>query len=71
MASQTAERVVPMPVQDLMRRMRAAEPVTILDARSPQAWDSSNDKVLGALRVDAEHFQASPDWSKDRLTVVY
>lgn len=71
MATRTAERVERIPVQDLIRRMSAAEPVTILDVRGAKAWSSSNLKIAGAVRADPADFHADPEWPRDQLTVVY
>jgi hypothetical protein len=56
---------------DLKSRLEAGEPATILDSRNPHAWQSSDVKVRGAIRIDAHNFHPDPGWPKDRLTVVY
>jgi rhodanese-related sulfurtransferase len=60
-----------MRVPDFISLVRSGKPVTILDVRSPKAWDSSDVKIQGAVRVDAEHPQVDPSWPKDHLTIVY
>jgi predicted sulfurtransferase len=67
-ATQTAPRIS---ARELQERLGAAEPVTVLDVRGQQAWDGSNEKVRGAIRVAPERFRAEPSWPKDRLKVAY
>ncbi len=38
-------------VADVRRKLNRGEVVTFLDVRSPQAWDSSDRKIAGALRA--------------------
>ena len=57
--------------EDLKARLQAGTPVTILDVRNPKAWESSNVKIRGARRVEAEKFRVDPSWPKNQLTVVY
>jgi len=45
--------------------------MTILDARAPSAWESSNMKIPGAIRVEADHVRPDPHWPRDQMTVVY
>jgi rhodanese-related sulfurtransferase len=56
---------------DLKARMEASEPVTVIDVRGKEPWESSDIKVRGAIRVDPYHFRIDPSWPKDRLTVLY
>ena len=56
---------------DLKTRLDAGEAATILDTRNPHAWQSSDVKIRGAIRVDAHDFRVDPAWPKDQLTVVY
>jgi hypothetical protein len=51
--------------------LKSGDAATILDVRNPKAWDASNVKIRGAVRIDPEHFVADPGWPRDRLTVVY
>jgi hypothetical protein len=37
-----------MSAEEVAARMEAGHPVTVLDARSPQAWGESRQKVRGA-----------------------
>lgn len=69
MTTQTASlRIGP---EDLRNRLEAGEQATILDVRNPQAWESSGEKIQGAVHVDPENFRADPVWPRDRLTVAY
>jgi rhodanese-related sulfurtransferase len=63
-----AARISP---RELKSRMDAGEPATILDVRNPKAWDSSDVKIRGAVRVSPDQPMVDPPWPKDRLTVVY
>jgi rhodanese-related sulfurtransferase len=63
-----AARISP---RELKSRMDASEPATILDVRNPKAWDSSDVKIQGAVRVSPDQPMVDPRWPKDRLTVVY
>jgi hypothetical protein len=69
--SSAATQVARITAPDLKTRLQAGEPATILDARQDKAWDSSDVKIRGAFRIDANHFQINPNWPKNRLTVVY
>jgi hypothetical protein len=60
-----------MSAEEVAARLEEGEPVTVLDARSPQAWGESRLKVRGAIRIDRDHLALDPSWPKDRLTVVY
>jgi hypothetical protein len=60
-----------MSAEEVVARMGAGQPVTALDARSPQAWGESRLKVRGAIRIDRDHLAIDPSWPRDRLTVVY
>jgi hypothetical protein len=57
--------------QAAANHVETGQPVTILDARSLQAWIESPLKVRGAIRIDREHFRIDPSWPKNQLTVVY
>jgi hypothetical protein len=42
-----------MSAEEVAARTEAGQPVTVLDARSPQAWGESRQKVRGAIRGHA------------------
>jgi rhodanese-related sulfurtransferase len=69
--SQTATQSLRMSPEDAKRRLEKDEAATILDARNPNAWDTSNVKMRGAIRVDPNRPHIDPAWPKDRLTLVY
>jgi hypothetical protein len=72
MAATTETQSVPrVGVEDLKEWVDAGRPATILDARGSQAWDSTNVKIRGAIRVDPKAFRVDPAWPKDQMTVVY
>jgi len=58
-------------VEKVVARMKAGEPMTVLDARSPKDWTESPLKVRGDIRIDRDRLHSDPSWPKDRLTVVY
>jgi hypothetical protein len=49
-------------VDALKRRLERGEAVTILDVRAPKAWESSNLKIRGAVRVDPDRVHVDPAW---------
>ncbi len=55
-------------VDDFKRRLEAGEPITVLDARNREPWDSSPIKIQGAIRWTGH---IDPAWPKRQLTVVY
>lgn len=57
--------------EEVAADMEAGRPVTVLDARSPQAWSDSRLKVRGDVRIDRDRLHIDPSWPKDRLTVIY
>ena len=69
--TQTVAPPLRISVDDLKRRLDAWESATLLDARTPDAWKSSDVKMQGAVRVDGPQVHADPSWPKDRLTVAY
>ena len=69
--TQATVRSLRMDAAEAKRRIESGEQATIVDVRSPQAWDSSNVKIVGAVRADAHHFRPDTSWPKDRLTLVY
>ena len=73
MASPTTRQAQTLRIdpQELKDRLTAGERVTILDARNPQAWAASDQKILGAVRMDPNQLQIDPSWPTDQLTVVY
>jgi len=60
-----------MHVEDFNLRLLSGEPITVLDARNEQDWESSQVKIRGAIRVQSAKWRPHPSWPKDRLMVVY
>jgi len=58
-------------VADFKGRLAAGEKATVLDVRGAAAWDSSNEKIPGAVRTTADQLRVDPSWPKSQLTVVY
>ena len=59
-------------ISEIKDRMRMGEDITIIDARSAEAWASSDVKAGGAIRVppdDAEKHIA--DVKRDSYVLVY
>jgi hypothetical protein len=58
--------------EEVKRRMDNGEPVLLIDTRSEHAWNESNMKLPGALRIHykdlEEHLDKLP---RDRLIVTY
>jgi rhodanese-related sulfurtransferase len=69
-ADPDAEPPARMSVEELLARLEAGQPVTVLDARNDEEWGRSGVKVRGAVRVDRDRLPAEP-LPKDRLTVAY
>jgi predicted sulfurtransferase len=58
-------------VEELKPRLLSDKPVTVLDARNDQAWESSPVKIRGAIRIQPANWHTDPSWPKDRCLVVY
>ncbi len=67
----TAGQTLRIRPEDLLRRMQAGEPVTIVDGRNPQAYLASKEKIRGAFRIEPDQFHVDPNWPKNQLTVAY
>ena len=58
--------------QEVKRRMDAGEPLAFVDVRSPKAWDSSDAKIPGAIRVPpAEAEQHLGEIPRDQTVITY
>jgi rhodanese-related sulfurtransferase len=57
---------------EVRERMERGEPFTFVDTRNPQAWEESDAKLPGAVRVPADeveqHLSSIP---RDRVVVTY
>jgi len=58
-------------VEEFKPRLLSGEPVTVVDARNEQAWESSPVKIRGAIRIRFANWHVDPSWPKDRFMVVY
>ena len=59
-------------VDELRKRMEAGEDFTIIDARNPQAWGESTEKLPDAIRVPADALEQNISRiPKDKPIVVY
>jgi hypothetical protein len=58
-------------VEEFKPRLLSGEPVTVIDARNDQAWESSPVKIRGAIRIPSANWHVDPSWPKDRFMVVY
>jgi len=67
-AAEPALRITPKEVQ---RRMASGEPVTILDARSPHAYDAAESRMRCDIRVNPDDLPDDAPWPKGQLTVAY
>jgi len=64
-------RLLRIDPEELKRRMESGELVTILDVRAPEAWETSDRKIRGAIRRNAANLNLDTSWPKERLTVTY
>ncbi len=71
MASHIGVERLRMEAETLRDRLAAKQPTTVLDARGAKAWEWSNAKIPGAIRVDEENFVIDPAWPRDQCAVVY
>lgn len=70
------EKPLPEPtrvtVDEVMTRLDRGEPITFLDTRAPEAWDKSDIKIKGAIRVPPKEVDRYLDRiPRDRSIVTY
>ncbi len=70
-ALQTESDVERISASEMKSRFDSHEAITILDARSPNAWAESDVHIVGDTRINPGHFVPEPAWPKTQLTVVY
>jgi uncharacterized membrane protein len=59
-------------VEELKEKIAKHEPVTIIDSRSQGAYDATETKIKGAIRIPADEAQARlKDVPRDKEVVVY
>ena len=57
---------------ELKRMMDAHEPVTVIDARSPESWQNSDVEIAGSLRVPPDELERHvSEIPRDRRAVAY
>jgi rhodanese-related sulfurtransferase len=63
---------ITMCVSELRKRMDAGEQFTYLDSRNPQAWQESDVKLPGAIRVLGSELESHVDQiPKGRALITY
>jgi rhodanese-related sulfurtransferase len=71
METQTAiaTRVTP---EEIRERLARKEQLTFVDARNPEAWRGSNEKLPGAIRIPADEVAKHVgDLPRDRTIITY
>jgi len=59
-------------VDEVKKRLDRGEPILFIDTRSPGAWEDSNSKIPGALRIHyADLEQHLAELPHDQITVTY
>ena len=59
-------------VAELKRMLDAHDPVTLIDARSPESWKNSDVEIPGSVRVPPDEVQEHlSEIARDRLAVSY
>jgi rhodanese-related sulfurtransferase len=56
---------------DLRQLMESGRSITVLDARSSEAWEEATSKIRGDIRIDRDSLDVGASVPRDRLTVVY
>lgn len=75
MARATQQEVVDrVTAEEVVKWMDRGEAVVFVDARNPQAWSQSNEKLPGAIRIPADeverHLGEIPKRSPEELRIV-
>jgi rhodanese-related sulfurtransferase len=64
-----ATRVTP---EEIRERLARKEKLTFVDARNPEAWSGSNEKLPGAIRIPADEVAKHVgDLPRDRTIITY
>lgn len=59
-------------IDEVKARLVRGEPLLFLDARNPKAWETSNVKLPGAIRVPSEAVEPHvPELSRDHTIITY
>jgi rhodanese-related sulfurtransferase len=65
----TATRVTP---EEIRERLARKEQLTFVDARNPEAWSQSDEKLPGAIRIPADEVAKHVgDLPRDRTIITY
>jgi rhodanese-related sulfurtransferase len=51
-------------------RILAGEPIVFIDARSTEAWDESDRKIPGAIRITADRIESGADQVQRTATLI-
>ena len=66
------EKTIRIGVPDAIKQLESGQPILVLDARSPRAWEDATLKIQGAIRASPQDFeQLGQDCPRDRFTLVY
>lgn len=58
--------------EEVIQRLARHEPIAIIDTRSPEAWDKSDQKIAGAMRLPVHQIeQRLEEIPRDRTVVTY
>jgi len=68
---QAAQSTLRITADEVRRRMASGEPVSVLDVRSPKAYDAAESRIRGDIRVEPDDLPDNPPWPKGQLTVAY
>ena len=64
-------RTLRIRAEEVLKRLRAGEPVRFLDARGEKAWKAGTEKIAGAVRIRPLLLSVDPAWDRTHLTVIY
>jgi hypothetical protein len=71
MSEPTPARSLRITAEEVKARLDAGEPILLLDARSEKAWNGSDLKARGAVRIRPLLLRVEPTWDRAHLTVIY
>jgi rhodanese-related sulfurtransferase len=59
-------------IDEVKQRLDSGEPILFIDTRDPEAWDESDIKLPGALRIHFSEIEKHLDkLPRDKLIVTY
>jgi hypothetical protein len=56
---------------EVKKHIQDRQPITILDARSDNAYYDADNRIRGDIRIEPRHLGIDPAWPKEQLTVAY